>query len=119
MTLWNKVAKAIGVAAAGCLLFGSAATSARAAQRWDDEATWREVRNFDQFLGAHPDAAAEVWRHPNVVRKDRWCSHHPDFEEWASHHPRAAEQLRADPRGFMNRVRAWERHERGERPHQE
>jgi len=119
MTLKNNLARTIGLAIAGCLLLGGAAISAQASQRWDDDATWREVRSFDHFLDTHHEAAQDIWRHPNLVRNDRWCYRHPEFEEWVRNHPRAAEELRENPRGFMNRVRAFERHERGEGPYRE
>jgi len=119
MTTWSRVVRPIGLAAVCCLLLGGAATPTRAAQDWDNDATWREVRNFDRFLDTHHEVAEEVWRHPNVVRKEKWCYRHPEFEEWMRDHPRAAEELRENPRGFMNRVRDLERHERGEGYHRD
>jgi len=116
MSTRGKVVRALALAAACCLLLGGATTETKAtpAQDWDHDATWRGVRNFERFLDSHHEVAQEIWRHPNVVRKEKWCYRHPEFEEWTRDHPRAAEQLRENPRGFMNRVRDWERHERGE-----
>jgi len=116
MSTTGKVARVIGLAATCWLLLGNVSTPADAtpAQNWDHDATWREVRSFDRFLDTHHDVAEEVWRHPNLVGKEKWCYRHPEFEEWTRNHPRAAEELRENPRGFMNRVRDWERHERGE-----
>jgi len=116
MTARSKAVRTVGLAAACCLLLGSEATPTKAtpAQDWDNDPTWREVRSFDRFLDTHHEVAEEVWRHPNVVRKEKWCYRHPEFEEWTRDHPRAAEELRENPRGFMNRVRDFERHERGD-----
>jgi hypothetical protein len=112
----SKIVRVPGLVAA-CLLLLSGAAVPGKAQDWDNDTTWREVRSFDRFLDTHHEVAEEVWHHPNVVRKEKWCYRHPEFEEWARYHPRAAEELRESPRRFMNRVRDFERHERGEGPY--
>jgi hypothetical protein len=119
MSARSNVVRAIGLAVACCLLLGGAAmpTKAAPAQQWDNDGTWREVRSFDRFLDTHHEVAEEVWRHPSVVRKEKWCYRHPEFEEWTKDHPRAAEELRENPRGFMNRVHDLERLERSEGPY--
>ena len=116
MTVCYRSFKRTSLAVAlGLLLMGTAASAKAApANDWDRDTTWREVRSFDQFLDSHHEAAQELWKHPNLVRKEKWCYRHPEFEEWARYNPRAADELRENPRRFMNRVREFEKHERGE-----
>jgi len=121
MKTQNQRLKGIGLAAALLLFLGGATTAAKAAPvaNWDRDTSWEDVRSFARFLDVHPQAAADLWRHPKLVRKERWCYAHPEFQEWARYNSHAAEELRENPNGFMNRVRDFEARERHGGPYRD
>jgi hypothetical protein len=70
-----------------------------------------ELRNFDQFLDAHPQIKAELSRNPSLVNNREYVEKHQDLRAFLDGHPGVREELRENPGIFMRREAGYERAE--------
>lgn len=73
--------------------------------------TQSELHNWDEYLDKHKDVQADLSRNPNLVNDPAYLSKHPHLKEFLEHHPNTREELKENPRAFMNRERHYEKNE--------
>jgi len=74
-----------------------------------------EVARFEAFLDRHGEIREDLFKHPDRVRRPEYQENHPALREFLASHPGVRDDLLADPRAFVDRVRDFERHEGDER----
>ena len=74
-----------------------------AAQLGDKDITRQELLNFDRFLDSHPAIGQDLKKTPYLVNDSAYLSAHPELKEFLNTHPGVREEIRENPRGFMNR----------------
>ena len=79
-----------------------------AAQRTDPDITRQELLNFDKFLDAHPAIEQDLQKNPALVNDSAYLSSHPELKEFLSTHAGVREEVRENPRIFMNRERRFD-----------
>lgn len=62
-----------------------------------------ELAHFDWFLDSHPEIRSDLMRRPQLALRDRYLDDHPDLGAFLDRHPMVRDQLRDDPRAFMDR----------------
>jgi len=62
-----------------------------------------ELAHFDWFLDSHPEIRHALMRHPELALSDRYLGDHPDLRAFLDRHPVVRDDLKNDPRGFMDR----------------
>jgi len=62
-----------------------------------------ELAHFDWFLDSHPEIREDLMRHPDLALSDRYLDNHSDLRAFLDRHPIVRDQLRNDPRDFMDR----------------
>ena len=70
------------------------------------------VREFNGYLDAHPNEAAELSKNPGLVDNPRYLANHPDLHSYLRAHPQVAEKYKHHPEAFMHRERRYENIER-------
>jgi hypothetical protein len=88
--------------------FVATATAAKAQQNRDPDVTQAELRNFDQFLDAHPPIRADLQKNPALVNDSSYLQKHPDLQEFLQSHPRAKEEMQENPTAFMKQEGTFE-----------
>jgi len=68
----------------------------------------RELARFDWFLDSHPDIRHELARRPELANRGEYLANHADLREFLDRHPGVREQLRDNPREFMDREARFE-----------
>jgi hypothetical protein len=94
-----------GMASAGA----GNAWAAPVPQERDNDITRGELANFDRFLDSHPNIAQDLKSHPGLVNDPNYLSQHPELQEFLKNHPGVREELKENPRLFLNRERRFER----------
>jgi phage-related protein len=69
--------------------------------RRDDDATRRELANFDGFLDKHPEIAEQLRKNPTLADDNAFLQNHPALQQFLQDHPGVRQQLAQDPRIFM------------------
>jgi hypothetical protein len=67
-----------------------------------------ELAHFDWFLDSHPEVRTDLMRHPDLALSDRYEADHPELRAFLDRHPIVRDDLRNDPRGFMDREQRLE-----------
>ena len=75
----------------------------------DNDTTRGELRNFDQFLDNHPEIGKELRNNPSLINDKNYLSAHPELREYLSNHPGVREEIKENPKGFLNREARYER----------
>ncbi len=78
-------------------------------QERDTDITRGELANFDKFLDSHPNIAQDLKSNPGLVNDPNYISQHPELQQFLASHPGVREELKENPRFFMNRERRFER----------
>src|SRR5437879_5069163 len=78
-----------------------------AAQK-NSDITRQELKNFDRFLDAHPATEKDLQKNPGLVQDSAYLAAHPQLKEFLENHPGVREEIRENPRGFMNREKHFE-----------
>jgi hypothetical protein len=88
--------------------FVATAPAASAQQNRNPDITRTELRNFDQFLDAHPQIRAELQKNPALVNDSSYLQKHPDLQQFLQSHPAAKEELQENPTAFMKQEGSFE-----------
>ena len=91
------------------IIVATLAFPAFAAQTTDRDITRQELLNFDRFLDSHPAIAQDLKKSPALVNDSAYLSSHPELKNFLSTHPGVSEEIRENPRVFMNRERRFDR----------
>src|SRR5213593_4047480 len=91
------------------IIVATLAFPAFAAQTTDRDITRQELLNFDRFLDSHPAIAQDLKKSPALVNDSAYLSSHPELKNFLSTHPGVSEEIRENPRVFMNRERQFDR----------
>jgi len=75
----------------------------------DGNVAQQNLREFDEFLSNHPWIAHKLWEKPSRGNSKDFADDNPELKYWLKDHAWAREQFRVDARGFMNRVRDFQR----------
>jgi hypothetical protein len=75
-----------------------------------------ELAHFDWFLDNHPEIRDDLMRRPELALNDGYLDRHEDLRRFLDRHPEVRNELRDDPRGFMDRERRLE-NRRDENPY--
>jgi hypothetical protein len=70
------------------------------------------ARFDDGYLDHHPEVAKQLARHPELANNADYLAHHPELQSYLANHPQVRTELQKHPKGFMNRVRQYERVDR-------
>ncbi len=71
-----------------------------------------ELAHFDWFLDSHPEIRDDLTRRPELALRANYLDNHPELRAFLDRHPVVRDELRDDPRGFMDReARLESRHE--------
>lgn len=62
-----------------------------------------ELAHFDWFLDSHPEIRSDLMRRPELALHDEYLNNHPDLKVFLDRHPAVRDQLRDNPKGFMDR----------------
>jgi hypothetical protein len=68
----------------------------------------RQLGQFDWFLESHSDIRRELSRRPELASRGEYLDNHPELREFLDRHPGIREQLRDNPREFMDRESRFE-----------
>ena len=79
-----------------------------AVQLGDKDITRQELLNFDRFLDSHPAIEQDLKKTPYLVNDSAYLSAHPELKEFLNTHPGVREEIRENPRGFMNREQRFD-----------
>jgi hypothetical protein len=75
----------------------------------DNDATRRELANFDGFLDKHPEIAEQLRKNPTLADNKEFLQNHPALQQFLQDHPGVREQLAQDPRIFMRQEDRFDR----------
>jgi len=78
----------------------------------DDDATRRELANFDGFLDKHPEIAEQLRKNPTLADNKEFLQNHPALQQFLQEHPGVQQQLAQDPRIFMRQENRFDRRDR-------
>jgi hypothetical protein len=70
-------------------------------RRDDNDATRRELANFDVFLDKHPETAEQLRKNPTLADNREFLENHPALQQFMQEHPGVRQQMAQDPRVFM------------------
>ena len=62
-----------------------------------------ELAHFDWFLDSHPEIRSDLMRRPGLALRGEYLENYPDLRAFLDRHPVVRDELRDDPRGFMDR----------------
>lgn len=83
--------------------------AADAAQDRDRDNVRPELANFDVFLDGHPEIAKQLQSDPNLVNDPQYLDNHPELRDYLRDHPNVREDLKENPRAFMNGEKRFDR----------
>jgi hypothetical protein len=66
-----------------------------------EDASRRQIDEFNRFLEDHRDIAVELHSKPWLVRNDDYLQRHPDLRSYVDEHPGLREAIDQDPVAFM------------------
>src|SRR6185295_593145 len=75
----------------------------------DNDITRQELLNFDRFLDSHPAIAKDLQNNPSLAKDSAYVSAHPELKEFLANHPGVREEIRENPKRFINREREFEK----------
>jgi phage-related protein len=75
----------------------------------DNDATRRELANFDAFLDKHPETAEQLRKNPTLSDNKEFLQNHPALQQFLQEHSGVREQLAQDPRVFMRQENRYDR----------
>jgi phage-related protein len=78
------------------------------AAQQNPDVTRPDLNNFDRFLDSHQAIEKDLRSNPGLVKDSAYLSAHPELKEFLANHPGVREEIRENPRGFMNRERHFE-----------
>jgi hypothetical protein len=70
-----------------------------------------ELANFDRFLDAHRDIAAELRKDPSLIDNKQYLKDHPQLATYLQDHPEIRAQIDRNPNGFMHQEESYDRFE--------
>ena len=76
--------------------------------RRDDDATRRELANFDGFLDKHPEIAEQLSKNPSLAKNEEYLENHPELREYLKNHSGVQEELAENPQAFMNSMKRFD-----------
>ncbi len=68
----------------------------------ENDATRRELANFDTFLDKHPETAEQLRKNPTLADNKEFLQNHPALQQFMQDHPGVRQQLAQDPHVFMS-----------------
>ncbi len=75
----------------------------------DNDATRRELANFDAFLDKHPETAEQLRKNPTLADNKEFLQNHPALQQFLQEHSGVREQLAQDPHVFMRQENRFDR----------
>lgn len=72
------------------------------------DVTRQEVANFDQFLDKHPDIDKQLTANPSLINNPDFVEDHPELGKFLASHPEVSEELKENPRDFMQREQRFD-----------
>jgi hypothetical protein len=69
--------------------------------RFDNDATRRDVADFAHFLDSHPELAEQVRKDPSLLDNRQFVHDHPALEAYLQNHPGVRDEIRQNPNAFM------------------
>lgn len=93
---------------------GQATTTAATRQNPNPDLTNEEVARMDQFLDDHKNIQKELNANPSLINDAKYLDHHKDLQSFLDSNPRLHEEVRENPRYFMQREDQFESREGAE-----
>ena len=81
------------------------------AQTKRNDITRSELSSFDAYLDKHHDVRDDLSKNPNLINDPAYLGKHPHLREFLEQHPNLREELKENPRAFMQRENSYERNE--------
>jgi hypothetical protein len=67
----------------------------------DNDVTRRDVAQFNQFLGSHPEIAQQLRKDPSLVDNRDFVTNHPALQDYLRDNPGVRDEIRQNPNAFM------------------
>jgi hypothetical protein len=77
----------------------------------DDDATRRQLANFDSFLDSHPEIAEQLRKDPSLVNNHEYVENHPALQQYLEQHPEIRAEISRNPNEFMREEDRFDRRE--------
>jgi len=77
----------------------------------DDDATRRQLANFDSFLDGHPEIAEQLRKDPSLVNNHEYVENHPALQQYLEQHPEIRAEISRNPNEFMREEDRFDRRE--------
>jgi hypothetical protein len=71
---------------------------------WRSAVQRHEMRDFHEFLTAHPWIANKLRENPSLANNERFLRENPELPQFLAAHPFVQSSFQADPNGTMSRV---------------
>ena len=79
--------------------------------RRGSDITQAELRNWDDYLDKHKDVQRDLSKNPNLINDPAYVNKHPHLKDFLEDHPNTREELKENPKAFMNREKRYEKAE--------
>jgi hypothetical protein len=79
----------------------------------DRDANHAELANFDRFLDSHREVSEQLRKDPSLVDNREFVKNHPALQTYLQDHPRVREEIKQDPKRFMQEEARYDRREDG------
>jgi len=108
---WLAVSALTGFLCLGTPVSAQSASAQNTPALQGDDATRRELANFNQFLDSHPELSDQLRKDPSLVNNDDYVKQHPALETYLQDHPGVRQQIKNDPNAFMREESRFDRHQ--------
>ena len=105
-----------GLLALGLIWAGSAPAQSQNSSPSTPTTTWtendinrRELTNFDRWMDDHPQVYQQLRNNPSLINDRNWLGQHPGVQKFLQNHPGVREEIKENPRRFINREERFER----------
>jgi hypothetical protein len=83
-----------------------------AAQHQDrDDATRKELVDFNRFMETHPEVAEQLRKDPSLVDNRNFVENHPALQTYLADHPAIRQQITERPDAFMRQEQRYDAHD--------
>ncbi len=86
------------------VIAGERALPAMQSEYYSEQATRQEIREFQQFLDAHPWIAKKIRQNPSLANDQDFLNGNPELPQFLHAHPFVQSGFKSDPAGFMRQV---------------
>ena len=69
----------------------------------------RELTNFDRWMDDHPQVYQQLRNNPSLINDPNWLGQHPGVQKFLQNHPGVREEIKENPRRFINHEERFER----------